>query len=165
MSMPVSSVVGVDEVPPDVRSIITLAEPDYVDLFTIATPTAGDRSAEEWARAVLEQSALARHNARLLWRLLGLRLGPRSSPRHVQGWRISDRGANWLLVETASWYMTAQAICLVEQGQVSISLSLRYDHPVARLVWAVVAGPHQRALPVMLRQAVKHLDPMEAPAC
>ena len=38
--------------------------------------------------------------------------------------------------ETASWYLTAQAVCLVEEGQVSISLSFRYDRPIAALVWA-----------------------------
>ena len=86
-----------------------------------------DRSPEQWARAVLEQAPLARRNARLLWRLMGLRLGPPHSPDHVQGWRIAARGDNWIRVETASWYMTAQAVCLVEEGHVSLSLSLRYD--------------------------------------
>jgi hypothetical protein len=93
--------------------------------------------------------------SRVLWRLMGLRLGPRHSPDHVQGWKIAARSDNWLRVETASWYMTAQAVCLVEEGQVSISLSLRYDRPIAALVWALVSGPHQRAVPVMLRQAVE----------
>jgi hypothetical protein len=150
----VSSIVGMDDVPEDVRSLITLAEPDHVDLFTIETPSAEDHSAEEWARAILEQAPVSRRNARALWRLIGLRLGPPGSPDHVQGWTIAARGDNWLRLETASWYLTAQAVCLVEPGQVSISLSLRYDRPPAALVWAGIAGPHQRAVPVMLRQAV-----------
>jgi hypothetical protein len=152
---PVSSVVGVCEVPGAVRSLTTLADPDYVDLFTVQTATAADRSAEEWARAVLEQAPVSRRNARMLWRLMGLRLGPRHSADHVQGWKIAARGDNWLRVETASWYVTAQAVCLVEESQVSMSLSLRYDRAVAALVWALVSGPHQRAVPVMLHQAVK----------
>jgi hypothetical protein len=146
----VSSLVGVHDVPEAVRSLTTLTDPDYVDLFTVTTPAAADRPAEEWARAILEQGP----SARVLWRLMGLRLGPRHSPGHVQGWKIAARRDNWLRVETASWYLTAQAVCLVEEGQVSISLSLRYDRPIAALVWAVVSGPHQRAIPVMLRQAV-----------
>ena len=84
---------------------------------------------------------------------MGLRLGPRHSPGHVQGWKIAARGANWLRVETASWYMTAQAICLVEEGQVFISLSLRYDRPIAALAWGRRVGPHQQAIPGMLREA------------
>lgn len=152
----VSGVVGVGEVPEAVRSLTTMAEPSYVDLFTIRTPLARERSAEGWARAVLEEAPLSRRNARVLWRLMGLRLGPRESPDHVQGWKIAERGADWIRVETSSWYATGQAVCLVEDEQVSVSLSLRYDQPlVARLVWAVVAGPHQRALPVMLHQAGK----------
>ena len=151
----VSSLVGVHDVPDTVRALCTLDEPDYVDLFTVTTPRATDWSAEEWARAVLEQTEVARRNARKLWRLIGLRLGPPRSPDHVQGWKIAARGDNWLRVETASWYLTAQAVFLVEPGQVSLSLSLRYDRPVAAAVWAGVSGPHQRAVPVMLRQAVQ----------
>jgi hypothetical protein len=150
----VSNLVGAHDVPEEVRALSTLAEPDYVDLFTVETHLATDRSAEEWARAVLEQTPLARRNARTLWQLMGLRLGPPQSPEHVQGWKIAARGDNWLRLETTSWYITAQAVCLVEEGRVSISLSLRYDRQVAALVWALVSGPHQRAVPVMLRQAV-----------
>jgi hypothetical protein len=157
MSSTVASLVGVGEVPEAVRALTTLADPDYVDLFTVTTTMATHRSAEQWARAVLEQAPLSRRNARVLWRLMGLRLGPRDSPDHVQGWKIAARGDNWIRVETASWYVTAQAVCLVEETQVSISLSLRYDRPrpVGALVWARVSGPHQRAVPVMLRQAVR----------
>jgi hypothetical protein len=151
----VASLIGVRDVPEAVRSLTTLADPDYVDLFTVTTAVAADRSAEEWARAVLEEAPLSRRDARVLWRFMGLRLGPPHSADHVQGWKIAARGDNWLRVETASWYMTAQAVCLVEEGQVSLSLSLRYDRPVGALVWALVSGPHQRAVPVMLRQAVR----------
>jgi hypothetical protein len=155
-NMTVSRLVGVREVPEAVRSLTTFAEPDYVDLFTIRTPLAGQRSAEGWARAVLEEAALSRRNARILWRMMGLRLGPPQSPKHVQGWRIAARGDTWIRAEASSWYVSGQALCLVEDGQVSVSLSLRYEHPlVARLVWALIADPHQRALPVMLRQAAR----------
>lgn len=104
---------------------------------------------------MLEQAPLSCRNTRKFWRLIGLRLGPPHSPDHGQGWKIAARGDNWLRVETASWYMTAQAVCLVEETQVSLSLSLRHDHRVGALVWALVSGPHQRAVPVMLHQAVK----------
>lgn len=155
----VSSLVGVHDVPEAVRARTTLTKPDYIDLFTVTTPMATDNSAEEWARAVLEQAPLSRRNARRLWRVMGLRLGRPRSADHVQGWTIAARGDNWLRVETASWYLTAQAVCLVEERQVSLSLSLRYDRRVGALVWALVSGPHQRAVPVMLRQAVRLMTP------
>ena len=61
----VSGLVGVHDVPEAVRSLTTLTDPDYVDLFTITTPAAADRSAEEWARAVLEHAD--GRPARALW--------------------------------------------------------------------------------------------------
>jgi len=151
----VESLVGASAVPEVVRSLSTFAEPNYVDLFTVTTPRAAGASPEEWARAVLEKAPLSQRNARVLWRLMGLRLGPRNSPDHVQGWKIAARGDNWIRVQTGSWYLSAEAICLAEDATVSVSLSLRYDRPIAALVWAVVSGPHQRALPVMLHQAVR----------
>ncbi len=150
----VSKWVALPAVPKSVRPHTTIAEPDYVDLFTLTTPRAQTYSAEEWTRTVLEAAPLARRSARALWRVIGLRLGPNGSPEHVQGWRIAAGGDGWLRLETASWYLTAQAVCLLEEDSVSLSLVLHYDRsPVAELVWAFVAGPHQRAVPVMLRQA------------
>jgi hypothetical protein len=157
----VSSVVGVDQIPERVLSLITLADLNYVDLFTVTTPEAAANSAEEWARAVLERAPLARRNARMLWRLIGLRLGPPYSIDHVQGWEIAARGDNWIRLETASWYMAGQAICLVEEGHVSVSLSLHYTSPFAKVVWALIESPHQRGLPVMLQQAARLMNPRD----
>jgi hypothetical protein len=155
----VSSLVGPQEVPEIVRFLTTLSDPDHVDFFTIDVAEAGTMSAETWARAILEETPLARRNARVLWRLMGLRLGPRNSPSYIQGWRVAARGDNWIRAETGSWYATAQALCLVEPKQVSISLSLCYDEPVVgALVWKLIRGPHLRAVPVMLRQAAKLLE-------
>jgi hypothetical protein len=38
-------------VPEAMRSLSTLAKPDYVNLFTVTTSAAADRSPEQWARA------------------------------------------------------------------------------------------------------------------
>src|SRR4051794_24709169 len=111
----VSSVLEVHDVPEAVRSLTTLQGADYVDLFTVTRPRANKASPEAWARAVLEEAPLARRNARLLWRAMGLRLGPRGSPDHVQGWRIAARGDNWIRVETGSWYLTTEAVCVVDE--------------------------------------------------
>jgi len=154
----VSAAVGIEAVPQKVRSLTTLPDADYADLFTIATPMASDHTAEQWVRAVLEQAPVSRRHARRLWRIMGLRLGPPHSSDHVQGWRIADRAENWLRAETGSWYATAQAVCLVSEGEVAISVFFRYDHPAARLVWRFVSGRHQRAVPVMLRQAVRVME-------
>src|SRR4051812_44541595 len=109
----VTTHVGVRDVPAAIRDLTTIGAPDYVDLFTVDVPGAGDHSAEAWARAAFERTPLSR-NARRLWRGMGLRLGPARSPGHIQGWVIAVRGDNWVRVETASWYVTAQAVCVVD---------------------------------------------------
>jgi hypothetical protein len=149
----VSGSAGVGNVPPAVCDLSMFTRPDYIDFFTVAAPGAAGRSPEDWARAILEPAALSPRKARLLWRLMGLRLGPPHSAGHVQGWEIAGRGDTWLRAETASWYLTGRVVFLVEEERVSVSLSLRYDSPVARWVWALVSRYHQRAVPVMLHRA------------
>jgi hypothetical protein len=150
----VSTVVGLRNLPEAIRSHGAMANPDYVDLFNATTVGATDKSPEEWARAALEDTPTSR-SAPSLWRLLGLRLGPRHSPDYVQGWKIADRGDNWIRLETASWFMTAHAVVRVDDGQLAVALFLRYDRAIAALVWPLVSITHRRAVPAMLRQALR----------
>ena len=154
-----SRAVGLDNVPQAIRALDTFARPDYADLFTITTSMATDTSAEGWARAALEKTPTGRSAPRL-WRLLGLRLGPTPSPDYVQGWKVADRGVDWIRVETTSWFMTAHAVVRVGDGQVSLALFLRYDRPIAAVIWAPISILHRRAVPDLLRQAVNaHVSP------
>ena len=150
----VLTVVGLTNVPEAIRGLDTLASPDYVDLFTATTSRATDKSAEEWARATLEDTPTGR-SAPLLWRRLGLRLGPTPSPDYVQGWKIADRGEDWIRIETTSWFMTAHAVVQVDDRHLSLALFIRYDRPIAAHIWTPVSVMHRRAVPVMLRQALK----------
>jgi hypothetical protein len=150
----VLTAVGLTNIPEAIRRLDTLASPDYVDLFTATTNGATDKSAEEWARAALEDTPTGR-SAPFLWRLLGLRLGPTPSPDFVQGWKIADRGEDWIRIEATSWFMTAHAVVLVDDGHVSVALFVRYDRPIAALIWPSVSVMHRQAVPVILRQALK----------
>jgi hypothetical protein len=148
----VSTAVGLTNIPDAIRGLDTLARLDYVDLFTATTSGTTDESAEEWARAALEETPTGR-SAPALWRLLGVRLGPTPSPDYVQGWTIADRGEDWIRIEATSWFMTAHAVVHVDDGHVSLALFVRYDRPIAALIWPPVSVMHRRAVPVMLRQA------------
>ena len=146
------SSVGRNNVPDAIRVRDTLPNPDYVDFCTAEVSGSAERTVEEWARVVLEGTPTGR-SAPLLWRLLGLRLGPRSS-EYIQGWKIADRGDDWIRLETSSWFMTAHVVFQVGDGRVSLALFLRYDRPIAAVIWAPVSVMHRRAVPVMLGQAV-----------
>ncbi len=155
----VESHIGVSEVPEATSALLTLGKLDYGDLFIIETPHAHAHSAETWARAVLERAPISRRNARVLWTFIGLRMGPAGSSDYVQGWKIAHSEHNWIRLETKSWYLSAEAVCVVDDDKVSLSLSLRYDRPeVAHIVWRFVSSPHQKAVPVMLRQASQLLS-------
>ncbi len=152
--MAVALAVGA-RVPDALVDLGTLGQVDYVDACTADVPAGVERSAEEWARVVMERTAIGR-KAPLLWTALGLRLGPRPSPDHIQGWRIVGRGDDWIRVETSSWFARAQAVCRVADGRVSVGLLLHYDHPrVAAAIWFPVGALHRRGLPQMLAQAVR----------
>jgi hypothetical protein len=84
----VMTAVGLSDIPESIRAHDTLASPDYVDVFTVPASGVTDRSPEEWARAVLEETPAGRL-APALWRRLGLRLGPTPSAEHVQGLKIA----------------------------------------------------------------------------
>jgi hypothetical protein len=149
----VSAVVGLRDVPEAISRVNTLANPDYVDVFTIASREAKDHSPEEWARAALENTPTGR-SAPILWGSIGLRLGPRPSSQHVQGWSITGSAEDWIRLEAASWFMTANAVVKVDDGQVSAALFVRYDRPIAAVIWPPVSVMHRRAMPRLLRQAL-----------
>jgi hypothetical protein len=149
----ITTAVGVDSVPTPIQRLSTLARIDYVDSYRATTTRARERSPEQWARVVLEDTAVGRQ-ARRVWQLLGLRMGPRNSPDYVQGWRIAARGDDWIRAETNSWWASAQVVCRVESTHLSLSVFLRYDHPLGRLIWAPVSVMHRRAVPVLLRQGL-----------
>jgi hypothetical protein len=142
------------DVPAVIRPRSSLARVDYVDLFTVVTDEAAGGSPEQWARAGLEDAAgLA---GQFVWRVLcGLRLERRPSPDHVAGWKIADRGDSWIRLEAVSWFMTAQIVVQVDDGQVSVATFIHYDLPVAALVWPALSIGHRQAMPGVLRGMVR----------
>jgi hypothetical protein len=145
------------DAPEVIRSLDTLAGPDYVDIFTATAAEAADTSPEQWVRAVLERvPAGMRRFVPLAHRfLLGLRLEPRPSPDHLLGWKIADRGDSWLRIEAASWFMTAHCVLHVDDRQVSLATFVRYDRRLAALVWPPVSIIHRQVGLALMRHAVR----------
>jgi hypothetical protein len=155
MGATVTGVVGLEHVPEPIRSLHRLDRVDYVDLFTLHTGEATHHPAEHWARAVLEEGQAARRFAFIPWRvLLGLRLGPSYAPGYVHGWKVAGSDDAWIRLEAASWLMTCHAVAHIADGQVSIALFVRYDHPLSAIWWPVLSIVHRRAMPVILHQGL-----------
>jgi hypothetical protein len=154
----VPPVVWQRDVPEPVRSLGGLANPDYMDLFTATTNEASEKTAEDWARAVLEG---APYYIRLgvfgvAWRFpLGLRLGPRRSPDYIIGWKIAARGEDWVRIEAASWMMTASLVFKADEERLSWASFVRYDRRLAALVWPPGSIVHRKVGLALMRRALR----------
>ncbi|KAA6198259.1 hypothetical protein F2B00_32035 [Streptomyces parvus] len=143
---------GVHSIPAATRALGSLSRVDYADVFTLAGDVGTHATAEQWARALFGD--VPDPVERLIWQcLLGLRLSRGRSPGTVAGWRIAERGEDWIRLEAASWFLTGNLVVRAADGQVSLGTFLRYDHPLARAVWPPLSAVHRRLAPGLLRDA------------
>jgi hypothetical protein len=84
---------------------------------------------------------------------LGLRLQLRPSPDHVLGWKIVHRDDTSMRIEAASWFLTGHVVLHVDAGQLSFASFIRYDRPLARLVWPPVSLIHRQVARLLVRNA------------
>jgi hypothetical protein len=130
--------------------------PDYVDLFTVTTDGPACVSPERWCRAAIED--VAGLGGRFIWRgALGLRLKARPSTERVGGWKIADRGEDWIRLEASSWFLTAHLVIRRDDGHLSTGTFIRYDGPIAALIWVPVSAVHRRLMPGLLRETARRL--------
>ena len=123
---------------------------DYADLFSLATDATG--TPEQWARAMFGDVPNA--GELLIWRvILGLRLARGPSPATVAGWRIGARGDDWIRLEAASWFLTANLVVRAADGEVSLATFIHYARGVGRRVWPPLSAVHRALVPGVLRKA------------
>ncbi|MEV3985730.1 DUF2867 domain-containing protein [Nonomuraea sp. NPDC049758] len=151
--------IGTGGIPPSVRALSSLPVVDYADHFALAgdaVATEAGATAERWARAMFGDVPSA--GERFIWRgLLGLRLARGRSPATVAGWRITARGDDWIRLETASWFLTANLVVRAADGRVSLTTLLRYDRGLGRVVWPPLSAIHRRLAPGLLRGAAARM--------
>ncbi len=142
---------------------------DYASAFAMSTRDAEALTAEQWARATFDAApAPLRWLMVVAWtRLLGLRLGPRSSPRHVLGWPVAesgpDDGPESIILAARSSLITAHNVVTVRDADVVWSTFVRFDHRLARRVWSLAAPAHHRMVPFLLGRAVERRRTSRAP--
>jgi hypothetical protein len=153
----VSTVQWQRNVPESIRSLDTLAKFDYTDIVTGTVSETPDRTPEQWARVTL--AGLPRPLLLIVpfiqRAILGLRLELRPSPDHLLGWKIAERGENWVRIEAASWFLTGHVVIRIEDGQMSFATFVRYDRPPAALVWPPVSLIHRQVAKALVRAATK----------
>ncbi|MEA2516412.1 MAG: hypothetical protein QOG16_250, partial [Actinomycetota bacterium] len=142
---------------PDAISALDVLPSDYIDLFVATTPQATDASPELWARVALEEASAA--GRFVAWRLLlGLRLESEPSQDHVAGWKIAERGEDWIRIEASSWFMTANIVFTVAENEVSFTTLIRYDRAIAKAIWTPISAIHRQLAPGVLYAAVRRIN-------
>jgi len=148
------SVIQQRNIPEVILSLSGMDRPDYVDLFTVTTSGAADASPEQWSRTAVED--VAGLGGQFIWRgVLGLRLTSRPWTERVGGWKVADRGEDWIRLEASSWLLTAHLVTRLDDGQLSVATFIRYDHPIAPLIWVPASAVHRRLMPGLLGQTVR----------
>jgi len=141
-------------IPEAIRSLGGMDSPDYIDLFTVTTDDAAAASPEQWSRTAIEDAADL--GGQFIWRgVLGLRLVSRPATERVGGWKIADRGEDWIRLEACSWFLTAHLVLRVDDEHLSTGTFIRYDRPIAALIWGLLSAIHRRLMPGLLRQTVR----------
>jgi hypothetical protein len=147
------SVIQQRSIPESIRSVSGMGRPDYIDVFTVTTNGA-DATPEQWFRTALED--VAGRGGQFIWRgVLGLRLKSRPSTERVAGWKIADRGEEWIRLEASSLFMTAHLVTRLDDGQLFAGTFIRYDHSIAPLIWVPASAVHRRMMPGLLVKTVR----------
>jgi hypothetical protein len=128
---------------------------DYSDSFEAELAPGDGRSPEQLARAVFEGVPRP-----VRWLLvagfrfgLGLRLAPRASSEHVLGWAIVAREPDAITVQAQSWFLTSRLVFRGHESRVTQATFVRYDRPIAAIIWLPVSIVHRQIVPRLVRHA------------
>jgi hypothetical protein len=128
--------------------LVGSARYDYADAFEIRVGETDARSAEEFARCALERApwpvrwtvwSVHRH-------VLRLRLGPRSSPNHVLGWKIVTSAPDVIQLEAVSPLLGRGVIVARRPDPTCavVTTYLFFARPTAaRVLWRIVVPLHR----------------------
>jgi hypothetical protein len=144
-------------VPPAARARSTLAHVDYDDAFVVDIRAAQSRTAEEWARAIVEGApASVQRQLRRGWTALGLKLGPTRSDHFLLGWEVRRSTPDLVLLGAGSRIgMPAELLLERRQRSLLFATLVQHDNVIASAVWAATEPVHVPVVRRVLEQAGK----------
>ena len=141
--------------PPAARTLRTLPRVDYEDAFLVETGPAQDRTAEQWARAILEGAPASTRNALSRgWSRLGLRLGSTQSDRLVLGWEVRRSTPDAALLGASGRLGLSGELLFQRQPHTLLFATfVHLENRIARTLWAAIASRHREVVRDLLEQA------------
>lgn len=145
------------EVPETIRSLGKLADADYADIVTATIDGTAERTPDELVSAALDgvPPGLLLFVPLVQRVFLGLRLKLAPSPDHLLGWKIAERGENWMRIEAGSWFLTGHVVMHVDDRRISFASFVRYDRRPAAFVWPAVSLIHRQVALALVRSATR----------
>lgn len=143
-------------VPAASRALCTLTRVDHEDAFIVEIGPARDRTAEQWARAILEEAPISMRSALLSgWSAIGLKLSSLQSKRCVLGWKVRRSTPDYVLLAADSRIgMPAELLLERDQRTLLLATFVQQDNAVARAMWAGIEPVHLRVVPDLLARGV-----------
>lgn len=137
--------------PTAVRACSTLARVDFADTYVAAVGDVSSRSAEEWARAVLEAAPLRRRSGLLSgWTALGLELDL-GAPGTVLGWQVLRSAPDAVLLSAAGRFgLSGELLFERADGLLRFATFVQLDGAPARLAWARTERVHDSVVRSLL---------------
>jgi hypothetical protein len=147
--------------PPDARALSTLSRVDYSDAFFVRTGSVQERTAEQWARVILEDAPMAVRKSLLSgWLTIGLKLDRSRSGHSVLGWEVRGSAADFVLLSADSRVgMPAQLLVARRPGELLFATFVQLGNLIARTMWAAIEPAHVRIVHDILEQASQRDDP------
>jgi hypothetical protein len=147
-------------VPRGARARCMLARIDYEDAFLVDTGPARNRTAEQWARAILEGAPIAVRSALVSgWSASGLRLGSLSSEEFVLGWEVRRSTPDRVLLAARSRFgLPAELLVERRTRRLLFATFVQHENPVARALWAGVEPVHGPVVRHVLARVIGHCD-------
>jgi hypothetical protein len=142
-------------VPDEARAVCTLTRLDYEDAFEVDVGAVQDRTAEQWARAVLEESPLSIRSPLVAgWSAIGLKLGFDRSRERVLGWEITLNTSDVVLLGAGSRIgLLGQLLFKRHSDRLLFCTFVQQGNAGARAMWAWVEPVHAPTVRRVLEQA------------
>ena len=146
-----------EPIPRAAGAVQDLDDVDYADAYTVEITPGDSRSAEEWARAILESLPRIPNAALLgLWSLF-MRPGPPHSRDHVLGLRIRERSPHAIVLQPDTKLGDIRLVLITESTERQTWLHLasfgRFGGWQGRVGWAFTGPLHRRVAPLVLGRA------------
>jgi hypothetical protein len=143
------------EVPPAARALCTLPHVDYEDAFLVDIGRVEDRTAEQWARAILDDApAIVRATLVTGWSALGLQIGSPGSDGSLLGWEVRRSTPDYALLGAGSRLgMPAELLFKRQEQRLLFATFVRQENRLGRATWAAVEHVHRPIVRSLLEEA------------